>query len=353
MSTVSFRQITFGSYSSFDDFGAYIGSEAETDTKIERAKPRTLRETIPFMNGSYNFSMLGGKIIYDDRAIRYTFMVSGTSRPEVESKITELDNWLGDVTDTDLFDTDFPGWKFTNVSYNGMSAPQFYSNNETSAKVTAEFTAGPYMQTSTGELIDCATFIPSNAQETYLYDIYETVTPAVMPRTCFWVKMVSAIGATFIATSSITTSTYYADTPIEGITARQWYIFPKSYNGNTFNVAALENCVVSERTNHWLIRGLDTAVKVRISGAAGGDACKSAALGATWYKSFSSKSWLKSAIPDTDNMRIVSEGEPTLTKNGTSADISSFSMYAGDIFIVGNVASIACKLQYCSMQERR
>lgn len=353
MISVSYRQITFGAYSSFDDFGAYIGSEVDTDTKIERAKPRMLRETIPFMSGSYNFSRLGGKIVYNDRVIRYTFIVSGISRADVEAKIIALDAWLGDVTETELIDTDFPGWKFINVSYNGMNAPQFYSNNETAARVTVEFTAGPYMQSSDGELIDCTNFTPSSAQETYLYDVYDPTSPEALPKTCFWAKMQSAIGASFIVPTGIVVNTYYADVPIDGLTARQWYIFPKVYGGNSFGVGAMENCVVSERTNHWLVRGLDTSIKVRISGATGGDACKSAALSATWYKSFTSRSWLRNTIPDTDSMRIISEGDPTLTKNGSEADISSFAMHAGDIFVVSGVESVACKLQYCSIREQR
>ena len=356
MSTVAYRQITFGTYSSFDDFGAYIGSEADTDTKIERAKPRTLRETIPFMNGSYNFSTLGGKIVYDDRIIRYTFIVSGTSRSDVESKITALDNWLGDVADTELFDTDFPGWKFINVSYNGMSAPQFYSINETKARVTAEFTAGPYMQTISGVLKDITTFIPNMAATRYLYDMFGTA--AAAGAVGWLVRMPTLVGSSFIYEQSISVGAYSANVTISSRDSRWWLAFPKTYNNADYTVSRSSNCDIIDNGNYWIIRALGTTITIIISAMTGhgpesGATCKQAILNATWRKSDSYDSWPNSSVPSMHHLRIISEGEPAIAINGDYADISSFALAVGDLMLVSNSKSVACKLQYCTVQERR
>ncbi|MCR5143441.1 MAG: hypothetical protein K6C68_13130 [Ruminococcus sp.] len=139
----SCRQIKFGGKWSLEDFGVLIGQGTDTNTAVELAKPRILREVVPFMDGSYDYSRMRGKLIYDDRTLRYTFIISGHTRADVEEKARQLDNWLGDSNDTELYDTDFQLWKFTGVSYLGMGDLTYYSSNENRAQITAEFTAAP------------------------------------------------------------------------------------------------------------------------------------------------------------------------------------------------------------------
>lgn len=345
----SYRQIKFGGRWSLDDFGALIGQEIDSDTRIERAKPRILRETIPFMDGSYDYSRIGGKLVYDDRYLRYTFILSGHTRADVEGKASRLDDWLGAVTDTELYDTDFQGWKFTGVAYLGMSELSFYSANETKARVTVEFTASPYMRSLSGKLIDCTTFTPSTNSDRYLFDVYA---PSAVP-TCYLVRTTTAVGGTFIVAEDIEITTYYADVSVTGDSSQYWLAMPKEYGGNVFRVTELENCNAIENPDYWVVRAKAATVSFRVSGSAQGDGCRTAVLNATWIKSGSKKSWDRRTIPSTSNMRIVSEGTPTLSINGTAADIAGFPLAAGDLLTVGNSKSEPCRLQFCTVKERR
>ncbi len=362
MNSVSYRQITFGAYSSFDDFGAYIGSEVDTDTKIERAKPRTLRETIPFMSGSYNFSRLGGKIVYDDRVIRYTFIVSGTSRSEVESKITELDNWLGDVADTELFDTDFPGWKFINVSYNGMNAPQFYSNNETKAKVTAEFIAAPFMQSAAGIVVNCLNVIPNSATTMYLFTSWAA--PVYQSQLRYYLSRLSGPGSSGMSEMTVSyTTTSGVKLAVVTITAAsnapEYLLMPKVMGTVAVTPTQVSGLALVNETDdyYYYYRTPGVEAVIRISGFNYSTYSESQVTEiikhASWKYPDDKQSFPASEVPDTSHMRIISEGEPAIKINGADADISNFQLTEYDILQISNVSSIACGLQYSTIEERR
>ena len=53
---------------SYNDFGLKILSK-----NISNPKKRKIKETVPFMNGAYDFSLLYGEQTYDERELRYTF----------------------------------------------------------------------------------------------------------------------------------------------------------------------------------------------------------------------------------------------------------------------------------------
>lgn len=346
---MNYRQIKFAGRFSLLDFGVYIGEEVGTETRRERARPRITRETVPFMNGSYDFSRLAGKIVYDDQKLYYTFIIGEKSKELVAEKVSKLDEWLSGGAG-ELYDSAYPGWKFVNVSYNGMGDIQYYSHNGNKGRVTAEFTAAPYMQTVTGQLIDCKKFTPNADPTLYLYDMYGGYNN---PGTCYWVRMISAVGGTFIVADNIEVTTEYADVPITNSLPRWWVCMPKAYGDNVFRLTALENCNVIEGTDYWTVRALSTSIKVKVSGSVQGLGCKTAALNATWLKTDYSTAWQRNTIPGTNDMRIISEGDPSLTINGENADIMHFAMSSGDLLSVGNAKSEPCRLQYCSVKERR
>ena len=60
---------------SFKEFGLTIKSK-----KINTAKKKKITLTIPFMNGSYDFSELYGEQSYDDRDLEYTFNLEASDK---------------------------------------------------------------------------------------------------------------------------------------------------------------------------------------------------------------------------------------------------------------------------------
>lgn len=353
----SYRQIKFGGSWSLEDFGVLIGQGTDTNTAIEPAKPRILRETVPFMDGSYDYSRMSGKLIYDDRTLRYTFIISGHTRADVEEKARQLDNWLGSVTDTELYDTDYRHWKFTGVAYMGMGDMTFYSSNENKAQITAEFTAAPYMRSISGRLIDCTDFTPNADPTTYLFAAHMSDFKMVR------LKGLGTSGYTDLSISFETVSPqsgiHYAVAEIPQSGAPKWYLMPKSMGGMDITMREQTGCVIlkEDADYYYLYQATTTAVSVQLWGLDYDTYTESRLAeiirNADWRLTDDVEGFPQSSVPSTRNMRIISEGTPTLTINGVTADTAGFPLSVGDLLTVGSAQGEPCKLQYCTVKERR
>ena len=350
------RQIKYAGRYSYDDFGLYIGMETDTETGREPARPRIIRETIPFMNGSYDFSRVGGKTVYDDQTLRYTFIIHGRDMTVVQDKAAALDEWLSG-TETELYDTAYPGWKFVGVSYMGMSAVEYYSSNRTLGKVSVEFTSSPYLRSTTGKLIDCTDFTPNDDPTLYICDVYADQQAGARPY-CYFPRMAQTTFSSI--TGETTAGDYYVQTTITGATTRHWLGAQSSYNGYTFEITGYNNSsAIGNDSNYAYVRGISATAQVRVTATLNGQAVPGSTIlsmlnDLTWLKSVgTAKNWQRDRIPSLDNMRIVSEGDPVLTIDGSAADISGFALPQHTLISLANAKSEPCKLQYCTIKERR
>lgn len=353
----SYRQIKFGGKWSLEDFGVLIGQGTDTNTAVELAKPRILRETVPFMDGSYDYSRMSGKLVYDDRTLRYTFIISGHTRSDVVEKARQLDNWLGSVTDTELYDTDYSHWKFTGVAYMGMGDLTFYSSNENKAQITAEFTVAPYMHSISGRLTDCMDFTPDADLTTYLFAAHMSDFKMVR------LKGLGTSGYTDLSISFETVSPqsgiHYAVAEMPQSGAPKWYLLPKSMGGMGITMREPTGCVIlkEDADYYYLYQATTTAVSVQLWGL-DYDTYTESQLAeiirhADWRLTDDVEGFPQNSVPSTKDMRIISEGSPTLAINGNTADTASFPLSVGDLLTVGSAQNEPCKLQYCTIRERR
>lgn len=111
------------------------------DKQIGVPKKRTVREDVPYRNGSYDFSALDGQTYYEDRELEYKFGIIG-SEQEVLAKISELTTWLYGIQDDDIWDTDIPYWHF-HGSCDEVKVK--YDETGMSADLKAKFTVGPFL----------------------------------------------------------------------------------------------------------------------------------------------------------------------------------------------------------------
>lgn len=140
------RSITFGGINSLTDLGIRVVSER---TETGSAEQRYTYETIPFRNGVYNSSAVGGFIPCEPITLTYVFLLTGKNRIAVTELSKRIINaWLGMIGD--LYDSDLPDWKYTNAMRIDESQIEFLSRNFTSAYFTVRFTADPYMQSAGG-----------------------------------------------------------------------------------------------------------------------------------------------------------------------------------------------------------
>lgn len=85
-------QIEFNNLKSFDDFQLKIIS-----VEISYPTPKTIKESVPFQNGEYDFTELYGEIAYNNRSVKVVFEYDGfkaATRTRLSSFYTKVINWL-------------------------------------------------------------------------------------------------------------------------------------------------------------------------------------------------------------------------------------------------------------------
>lgn len=96
-----------GGKHSYDDFGLTIRDNFSTT-----AKKQKITATIPFMNGSYDFSKLYGDEVYEEITLTYVFNLKATSKIALEIKKTQISEWLLDGLKSEFFDETIPGYHY-------------------------------------------------------------------------------------------------------------------------------------------------------------------------------------------------------------------------------------------------
>ena len=93
--------ITFNGRHSFNDMGYKILSNRE----IKSPSKIKVKKSVPYMNGSYDFSNLYGGNCFTDRVLEYTFLLKATSNKNLEAVRMDCENWLmGTNEQTKLID---------------------------------------------------------------------------------------------------------------------------------------------------------------------------------------------------------------------------------------------------------
>ena len=135
--------ITVNGLHSFRDFGLTISSK-----NVTLPPKKVIRETVPFANGSYDFSKMSGEINFGDRQANYTFDIVASSIVEMQKLRSDVASWIMMVHEAKIFDDDYPGYHFLG-SYTSNSW------HEDSEYGEASFT------------FDCYPFLISNDSKVY------------------------------------------------------------------------------------------------------------------------------------------------------------------------------------------
>ena len=128
--------ITYNNKHSFNDLGLTVLNTRviETPSKIK------ITETIPFMNGSYDFSNLYGSNCYNERKLEYEFLIKARNSTELEFKRMQVDQWLlSSNTKTPLIDDNIEGYY-----YNAECISTDFEDMNNIGKLKAIFTAYPF-----------------------------------------------------------------------------------------------------------------------------------------------------------------------------------------------------------------
>ena len=88
-----------GNKHSYDDFGLKIISR-----EFNSPSKKKVKETLPYMNGSYDFSSLYGDNIYEERTIKYVFDFRYKNKIDFINKKIAITDWLLNSSKEPVYD---------------------------------------------------------------------------------------------------------------------------------------------------------------------------------------------------------------------------------------------------------
>ena len=120
---------------------------------------KRIRETVPYMNGSYDFSKLNGELTYEDRIISYTFDITGNDAEEMNAKKHDVSAWLCAVHEEDIQDDDYP-----NLHFVGSYHESDWEEDDGQGELTIKFICKPYMCANVETVIAAGTNVSLTIQ---------------------------------------------------------------------------------------------------------------------------------------------------------------------------------------------
>lgn len=129
--------ISVEGYHSLDDFGWRLIDRVETPPKLRQTKA-----TVPYANGSLDYTGVYGEAFYDEKSIEYTFARDFKGIEDLMEGVREFVAWLSGIYNADIRDSMFE--EFHNHG-NCSSTSWEHAKSGVTAKVTATFDLYPFM----------------------------------------------------------------------------------------------------------------------------------------------------------------------------------------------------------------
>lgn len=133
------RELFIEGKGSYTSFGQCISKR-----NISVPKKKVVKESVPFQNGSYDFSDICGESAWEEREVSYTFDIIGENMEEVEIQKSELLDWVMKIQNQDIFDGYKPGYHL-HGSYDSSS----WSEDWEQCELTIVFKVYPFYISNT------------------------------------------------------------------------------------------------------------------------------------------------------------------------------------------------------------
>jgi hypothetical protein len=127
--------ITINGKHSYVDFDLTISSR-----KIDLPPKNSIRKTVPYMSGFYDFTTLNGAATFGEREISYTFDIVGDTVEAMDRKRTEVVNWFCNLHDVDIYDDTIPDYHF-----HGSYESQSQNEDGEKTELTITFVCHPFL----------------------------------------------------------------------------------------------------------------------------------------------------------------------------------------------------------------
>lgn len=133
-------QLIIGNNASYDDFEASV-----RERKDNKPKKKSIKETVPFSNVTYDFTAINGEIYWEERTLEYVFEITANTPEELEEKKQLFVSWIMNVMNAELHDPFIRGYHFI-ATFDSIDINDSEIEKST---ITVIFTAYPYMIANT------------------------------------------------------------------------------------------------------------------------------------------------------------------------------------------------------------
>ena len=164
-------QIIIGDKASYDDFGASL---AKRNNQMPSKK--SIKETVPFSNVTYDFSAINGELYWEERELEYIFEMFASTPEKLEEMKIAFSDWVMNILEEKLIDPLNPDYHYL-ATFDDMS----YADEETLDKttVTVKFTAYPYKISNVPRVYKYELAAGEEINATLINDSSHKVTPTI------------------------------------------------------------------------------------------------------------------------------------------------------------------------------
>ena len=129
-------KLIIGDKNSLYDFDVSVASRS-----IGKPKKKSIKETVPFSNITYDFSAIDGELYWEERELQYVFEILANTPEELEEQKTAFASWIMNVMNENIHDPFISDYHFV-----GTFSDIDFDDEECVEKTTAtvKFKAYPY-----------------------------------------------------------------------------------------------------------------------------------------------------------------------------------------------------------------
>ena len=129
-------QLIIGEKASFDDFGASLATR-----NIGMPRKKSIKETVPFSNVTYDFSKINGEVYWEERDLEFVFEIIASTPEKLEELKTAFSSWVMNVFNEEIHDPFIPDHHFVGT-FDDIEFEDDEGLDKTTVTVT--FLAYPY-----------------------------------------------------------------------------------------------------------------------------------------------------------------------------------------------------------------
>lgn len=174
-------QLIIGDKGSFDGFEASLASRT-----IGMPSKKSIKETVPFSNVTYDFSAIDGEVYWEERELEYVFEIIAPTPERLEELKTAFSDWVMNVFQEEIHDPFIPDHHFI-----GTFEDIEYDDEEGLEKttVTVTFAAYPYKIANTQKVYEIECPVAVSPTVIIINDSSHPIVPTIRAETDIVMKV--------------------------------------------------------------------------------------------------------------------------------------------------------------------